>query len=383
MAMRMSARGAVKVASKAKKLRNLSKAWEVGDKAIVLYPIYFDAETGEKELLVAAEWGYTVNDFKGLGLNATFIPSNAEIGDDGTPVAPDVTAQFARLAPAFIAGEKEAKTEALIKKPWPTTAAQKQAMTELEHQYDTKNNPSAKKPVVSRLQMHISTEVVYIPMKDEKPDWDKAAVYSQKMTADRIDKLYKIIKDKMYDVKDTDTYLEVQYDFVAADNNKSTAGRAAPVGLTPEYKMVNRFPDDINKLEALVSQLPTDSDIIKNHNYSYKKFSEAQLKAAFSQYSIMNCESLDTVPADYTDNVVNSAKLIKELSLFSALKNEELKEAITEQLNSVEEEAANGNGAPTFQELTNPTNATDNATASALVNNPAFADEDLSDVDLG
>lgn len=387
MAMRMSARGASQVASKAKKLMNIGKAWDVGDKAIVLYPMYVDPETGEKELLVAAEWGYNVNDFKALGLNATFIPSNAEIGEDGTPVVPDVTAQFARLAPAFIAGEKEAKTNALFGKAWPTASAQKQAMAELEHTYDAKNNPNARKPLISRLQMYISTEVIYVPMKDDKPDWGEARLYSQKLSQDRITKLYAIMNDPMYNVQDTDTYLEVQYDFVAADNNKATAGRVQPVGIATDYRLKNRFPQDVDKLENLVNQLPNDSQIIKNHNYSYKKFSEAQLKSAFSNYAIMNCESIDTVPVDYVDNVINSAQLIQELSLFSSLKNKELKEKIAEAAGTTSATTAGDGAAPTFQELLNPANATDGASASTLLNNPAFAgngdDEDLNDVDLG
>lgn len=389
MAMRMSARGAAKVASKARKLSNFGKCWEVGDKGIVLYPIYWDDETQRMELLVCSEWGYRVNDMDSLGIKATFIPSNAEINDDGVPVVPDIASQFSKLAPAFIAGEKAAEERKLEQKAWPTASAQKTAMENLEKLYDTKNNPNAKKAVIGKLCLLITTECVYIPIKNEKPDWDNARLVAQSLSSSKINKLMSIMDDKMYNINKETPYLEVQYNFTAADGNKSTAGKNDPVGLTGDYLLENRFPDDVAKLNNLATQLPQDSDIIKNHNYSYLHFPEAQLKSIFQAYCITKSENLDTVPEDWEDTVVNSSKFMDELSLVKALNNADLKQKITDRL--AEEVGA----APTLltPNDTVPTPGVDaeesvpaaNGAAPKvqdLMGNPNFGGDELSDVAL-
>lgn len=377
MAMRMSARGAVTVASKAKKLRSFGKAWKVGDKGIVLYPLFHNEETNEADLLVAACWGYKVNDMNALGVKASFIPSNAEINDDGEPVVPDVTSQFSRLAPAFIAGEKERKTRQIDSKAWPTPSAMKAASAQLENEYDVKNNPKAKKSVISRLQLYISTEAIYVPIVNGNPDWANAALYSQALSNDRISKLYAIINDSKFNITPDSRYLEVQYDFVATDGEKSTAGRCQPVGITPEYALKNRYPDDVAKLDALVSQLPDDSKIIMNHNYSYRKISESTLRAAYSAYAVMHSEDLDTLPDDAKEQAVRSARIIKELSILPMVKDEALVNSINEELAKEEpvaepiKPAAVADGAPKITDL---------------MNNPARAaeedQEELDDVNL-
>lgn len=373
MAMRMSARGAVAVASKAKKLRGFGKAWKVGDKGIVLYPLFCNEDTKEADLLVAACWGYKVNDMNALGVKASFIPSNAEINDDGEPVVPDVTSQFSRLAPAFIAGEKERRTRALDAKPWPTVAAHKAASEQLENEFDAKNNPKAKKSVISRLQLYISTEVIYVPIVNEKPDWANAALYSQSLSNDRISKLYAIMNDSKYNVTADSRYLEVQYDFVAADGEKSTAGRCQPVGVTPEYSLKSRYPDDVAKLDQLISQLPEDSKIIMNHNYSYRKISESTLRAAYSAYAVMHSEELDTLPDDAKEQAAKSARIIQELSILPMIKDEALVKSINEELAKEApvaapvKPAAVADGAPKITDL---------------MNNPArAADEDQEELD--
>lgn len=377
--MRMSARGAITVASKAKKLRNFGKAWKVGDKGIVLYPLFKNEETGEPELLVAATWGYKVNDMNLLGIKATFIPSNAEINENGEPDVPDVTSQFSRLAPAFIAGEKEAKINAANNKNWPSPQSLRTALEQIERDYDVKNNPKAKKAIISRLQMYISTEVIYIPIVQDKPDWANAGLYSQSLSNERINKLYAIMSDKKYAITGDSRFMEVQYDFIAADGEKSTAGKCQPVGQPPEYMLKSRFPDDAAKFDALVDQLPTESKLIMNHNYSYRKISEATLRSAFSNYSIINSDALNTVPDDYHDSVVHAASLIEELSLKQSITNEKLIADIDAELAKRATEApikptptaAVSSGAPTINDL---------------MSNPARADaseqEDLDNVSL-
>ena len=372
MGMRLSAREAQRISSKARKLQNFGRAWNVGDKGIVLYPIFKDEETGVVDLLVSKVWGYKVNDVKALGVGASFIPSTVEIDDNGKPVTPDLPYQFSFLAGSFVAGEKNARIAAIDAKPWPSNSAYKAALDALNDEYDVKNNPKARKPIISRLQLYISTEVVYIPIVNEKPDWDNAGLYAYALSKDRITKLLAILDDPQYAVDVNEGYMEIQYNFVAADNEKSTAGRTAPIGVVPEYRLKNRFPDDVKKLAERVSMLPEDSDIIANHNYSYSKVDPIKLKNALSNYSMMNSECLDSVAEDEYGSLMKSAALIKELSVFNALKNDKLKDeldkAIAEAGPTIADIAPNYAAAqaavdpsvpPTIQALSNPALASD------------------------
>ena len=332
MAMRMSGRGASQVASKARKLSNFGKCWEVGDKGIVFYPIFWDEENGRAELLVSAAWGYRVNSMDALGLKATFIPSNADINDDGVPVEPDITAQFSKLAPAFVAGEKAAAEAKLYAKDWPTTQAQRTALESLEKMYDTKNNPDAKRPVISKLCYLITTECIYVPLKDEKPDWDNARLVAQSLSTTKLNKLCTILDEPMYGINKDSPYLEVQYNFTAADGKKSTAGKNDPIGLAEGQTLESRFPDDIGKLKEFTAQLPTDSETIKNHNYSFMHIPEATLRSTFQAYCITYSDNLDAVPEDFKESVVKQAAFIDEIALTKSLKNAELIQAVQEKL---------------------------------------------------
>lgn len=380
MAMRMSARGAVSVASKAKKLRNFGKAWNVGDKGIVLYPLFYNDATNDIDLLVAAVWGYKVNDMNAIGLKASFIPSNAQIDENGEPVTPDVTSQFSKIASAFVAGEKEGKTRQLEGKTWPSQQALKSALENLNKEFDAKNNPKAKKAVISRLQLYISTEVVYIPLdKENKPMWDEAGVYSQALSNERINKLYAIINDPKFGINKDSKYLEVQYDFIAADGQKSTAGKCQPVGQPIEYLLKSRYPDAASKFDQLAAMLPDNSDIIMNHNYSYRKISESSLRSAFSTYAITNGEFLDTLPEDMKETVIKSSQIIQELSILPTMKDADLKASIEAELSK---------NAPVAAPIMASTPAVENGAPNIqdLMNNPARPDavnqEELDEVNL-
>lgn len=379
--MRISAKGALAAASKAKKLPGFGKAWNVNDKGIVFYPIYKDPDTGELELLVGSVWGYKVNDMNALGLKASFIPTNAEINENGEPDVPDVAFQFSKLASAFITGEKEKREQEINSKPWPTAAAQRSALGQLDHDYDTKNNMKARRPVISRLSLYISTEVLYVPMKDNKPMWDDAKLYSQTLSNERILKLYTIMNDKQYAVGPDDKYLEVMYNFTAADGEKSTAGRAQPIGQTPEYRLRVQFAEDAAKLDRLLAQLPDTSEIIENHNYSYRRIPESTLRSAFSSYSIMNSDNLNYLKEDGIDQVARAAKLIEELSLKPSINSPELLNRINEEL---AKEPADAPIMPTAA-VEDGSKATA-PTMDQLMNNPSRADagdqEDLNDVSL-
>lgn len=373
--MRTSARGLVKTASKAKKLQNFGKAWQVGDKGIAFYPIYKNEETGEMELLAAGAWGYRVNDMKALGLKASFIPSLSEIDENGRPVVQDIVSQFSRLAPVFIAGEKESRVRVLESKNWPNQAALKSALEKLDAEYDTANSLEAKRAVIGRLSLYISTEVLYVPIVNDVPQWQNARVYSQTLSNERISKLMAIIDDKQYGVQETDTCVEVQYDFIASDNKKATAGKAAPVGVTDAYKLKNRFPDKAEDLKRLIAELPDSTEVIENHNYSFNRISEADLKRAFTSYALFNSQYLDTIPEDREEQAVACAQIISDLEIMDSLSNQEFKDKLLEQLKDSESVTQ-----PVIQQMQDsvpmPTEA---PTLQGLMNNPNRASE--ADID--
>lgn len=375
--MRVSARGAMKVQSKRKKLQNFGKKWDVGDKGIVFYPVFWDDEAERLELLVASVWGYKVNDMKELGIKTSFIPSNAPLGEDGTPVGQDITAQFSRLAPAFIAGEKEAKSKQLEAKNWPTMAAQKTAMEKLEAEYDAKNNMKARKAVIGKLTLLITTECIYVPMKNDQPDWENAQLVAQTLSNAKITKLCTIMEDSQYGMNKDSKFLEVQYNFTAADGLKATAGKNDPTGVTEAFALRNRFPDAAGKLEELLSQLPADSEIIGNHNYSYAKQDEATLRSLFQAYAIMNSESLDTVPENQEESVIRSAALIDSLQILKSMKNVELRDKITAKL--AEEAGAEGATSASNDVAPVSTAANGAPTAASLIGNNSLADDDFAD----
>lgn len=383
--MKLTASAMVKQASKAKKLQNFGKAWKVGDKGICFYPVTFDEESGSPDLLVAGEWGYSVNDMTELGIKASFIPSNAEIDNDGVPVIPDITSQFARIANAFLEGEKEQEIAKLKAKTWPNEASLQAAMAKVTAQYD-KQNLKGKKPVISRLKLLITTECVYVPLENDKPQWDKARLYAQSLSTDRIDKIRAIIKDKMYGVTNDSKWVEVQYNFVASDNEKSTAGKVAPAGITPEYSLFARFPESESQLKAILGQLPEDSDIIMHHNYSYRHIDETVLKRAFSSYAITKSEALDFLPEDTEEAVIKSARLIRDLEIVGSLQPGAFKgkiEAKLAELDALEPEVK-----PAVKPADEASLNKAAPSVETLLHNPLLADADdaakadLSDVEL-
>lgn len=334
--MRMTARGAMQTRADSKKLGGFGQMWQPGDQGIVFYPTLVDEETGKLDLLVGCIWGHQA-DPKALGLKTIFIPSLTDMDESGVPIGtPDITYQFSKIAKAFIDGEKQSKVDKAMSKNWPSEAARKAALDEIENEYDTKNNMKAKKAVVGKAMLLITTEVLYVPVENDVPQPDKARVVTQSLSDDRIRKLINLLDDKKYAPLEGENYLEVQYNFPATD--KTQAGKADPVGQVPEYRLKVKYPDQWKAIESQLELLPKNSETIARRNFSYRKFDEKQIKNALTTYSIMQSEYLESLHEDDVEKLIKNAQIMDALSIPGALGECSLKSQLDAELLRIKSE---------------------------------------------
>lgn len=374
--MRMTATGAMKTREDARKLGGFGQMWKPGDQITVYYPLVRD-ESGKLDLLVGGCWGHPA-DPKQLGLKTIFIPSLTDIDESGVPVGkPDITYQFARIAKAFVEGEKQQKVDKCMAKSWPSEAARKSALEAIDAEFDTQNNAEAKKAVVGKLTLLITTECVVVPIKNDEPMPAEARLVTQSLSNDKIRKLLAILNDKKYAPSDDKPYLEVQYTFPAKDK-KAEAGKVDPVGQTPEYRLESRYPDHFKTIESLLIGLPESSETIERRNFSYRKFEEKQIMQALTTYSIMQSEFLDSLSDEEDiERLAKSAATLDALSITKSLANEQLKMKITEELDKIK--TAHPEDLVALVDREEPTFSTGAPSIEALMTNPNRADDSLAE----
>lgn len=325
----MSARVAQKTKNESKKLTGYSKQWLPGDTLHTFYPIFW--EDGHPQLAAGAVWGFPVSDVKTLGLKTIFIPSSNEFNEDGQPIGqPDITYQFSMIARTFIEGKRALEEQAIMNKKFPSEAARKEALKDLEYRYDTKNNMGAEQPIIRRANYTISTEVVSVKMANNVPDPNTIAHTSAPLSNDLINTLYQIMETPRFAPQEGDKFLEVEWSYVS-DPNKSTSGRKSkPVGLTPEYKIQNQFPDVWTKIEGMMTNVSMDAQTIVRR--STRSVDLSKVKAAIAQYCYMNSEYLDAADEQSTEILVRNAQLLKDLDVIGILSNNELADKLNAEL---------------------------------------------------
>ena len=327
--MVLSARGAQKRKEDSKRLQMYSKQWLPGDTMRLFIPIF--QQDGVWEIAVGAVWGHKVNDFEGIGLKTTFIPSLTDFDENGDPIgAPDITYQFSRIAPAFIRGQKALEEKKLQEKKWPTEAARKEALQKLEYQYDTKNNMKAYKPAIGSVTYYISTEVLCLKFTNGVPVNDTMVIASLPLSSQRIDQLYTILQDSKYAPMEGDKFLEVEWKYPANPDKGQSAKASNPAGLTSEYRLVTAFPDTYKQLSSMMSLVATESESIQRR--ATKKVDESKIRGALTQYAIMNSESIDASGDESEEMLLRNAGLIHELKLDDAMSNVELVEKLKAEL---------------------------------------------------
>ena len=292
----------------------------------------------------------------------------------------DITAQFAKIAPAFIEGEKADKLNALRSRNFPNEELKRAAFAEVEKEYD-QHNVNAVKPVVQKLSYIITTEVLYIPIKNDVPDVDNMQVVSQQLSDKKARALKTILTNPIYMPDDEVPYLQVSISFPAGKRQES--GQALPTGITKDYRVERRYPDAFNNIKSFMEMLPLDSELIAAHNISYKKYTETQIRNALMQYAAMQAyciEALDEVhDNEMYERVVTNGKVLDDLSILPSLKKDTLVERIREEI-------AKESGTPVEEDTTsNETQSSDDLppTLDNLMEQPHIGDDDtLVDIDL-
>lgn len=380
-----------------KKCQTFNKAWLVGDKLSVFFPIvwcpnYLDNEivmeqeydrfgkpvlnedgspkmvqSGEWNIPVYDVWGHKVNDMKALGLKTTFIPSLTEIyggrpvkfvrdeygevvyDDFGlpqyTPVEGDITYQFSKIAPLFIKGMKQEELSKVYNGKFSNEEFRRKALTDIENKYDTTKSMDAPKPIIDKCRLNTVCEVVAVTV-DSNNNYkvDKAANYSFPLSDEKIDDLTALINDRKYRPTDIEqTWFEVQMTFNGDSNDvrgRSQAGRNAhPVGLSEEFTMKSVRPDLFEKIKAKVTSLPKSPSAIAQHTFLMNRIPEQKVLSALSYYIAANATYLDQIAEeeDMSRMMDNAYYLIKFAALDS-MDREDLKTKIVDSYNEFMED---------------------------------------------
>lgn len=383
-----SGRAAVRTRSQSRKLQAFSKAWVVGDKLSVFFPIFWVPELDENEqpimvqeidtkgqpvfeddgtpvmtekgqwdVVTASIWGHDVPDMKKFAVGGSFIPSLTEIvrgqpakilTDDAgkpmydaygevmyEPIPGDVTYQFSKIAPMFVKGEKQGEIDRVMKKKFTSEDLRREALNEIDAKYDTDSNMDAPKPAVGKLHMVISTEVFVVKQNaTNQYDLENAGQYTYKLSDEKFNSLISLLDDIKFKPRDLNArWFEVQMTFNGDSNDKRGRGQAGrkalPVGLTPEYTMEARDPAGYAKIKVRLEQLPQDSQTITCRNFMYTKIAEKTIEKQISQYIVMNSDMLDNITKEEDMEILTgNAYRLMQFRALDNMNNEEIKSRI-------------------------------------------------------
>ena len=323
-----------RIASGMTKLSMYSKAWEVGDQAIVFYPVRWRSNpnrpSGEFALHVSAYLGHKVSDYKLMG--TTFLRSLSPVDINGNVLGNgDLAYQFSRIAPLLVNAQKERELAELDSRDWSILgqSAYMDARKTIEEAYDTKVNINAKRPLLGRLGVVRMTEVVFVATDGtgapifEDMRKRKTGRYIQELSNSRIEKLTSLANDPNYGViaqnpdlelNEHDIYfLEVQYSYTSAKNSRSEAGRADPQGVSHDVTMRHRYPDKVGLLEPMQKEIPKTADGIASHTYSMSPMPDEVLIQKLQHVMSASAGALTYLSPIDKDKLVKNAELIDYL----------------------------------------------------------------------
>ena len=181
-------------------------------------------------------------------------------------------------------------------------------------------------PLVSGLQYKMTTQVLVIPMVNDKPDYEKAQTAFMELSNTRISELLDIIEDAKY-CSIGDEYLEVGYKFFGKDTKE--AGRKAKLdGITKEYKLATIDPEGwasggkraLDKMVKGGNVLQT-ADLMagRNINLSGTK-SVNDIESAIRKYCATNPGIVASINME-SDEIKYAAKAFIEKGLVDSIPN--------------------------------------------------------------
>lgn len=335
--MQLGARGAQRDRQATRKLRAYSKQWSPGDTMRVFFPLIW-GEDGKPDILIGQVWGHQINNVKELGLHTTFIPSLTPFDKDGNPVGtPDITYQFSRIAPIFVNGARAAEIARISKKPWNSDAQREAALEEVKKKYDTKNNREAVKPIIDRARFVILTEVVsakYVEGTGIVPD--SVGISSLALSDQFLSKLWTFMDSPKSSPEQGARYYEIEITY-PADPDKGASGRAAvPSGLTQDWTLVNKYPDQFPMIEAYFNSWSADSETMKSR--ATTSVNPDAIAEAIRNYCMLNSEFLDGVDNEDDVNVLlNNIEVVSKVVNPRFLTNTDLQATLTDAIKKLEE----------------------------------------------
>lgn len=361
--MRLGGGQCFKTRATKQRLQAFNKLWNPGDKLRVIYPIFYNEEEGEYDLLVGALWGYSW-DPKVTSLKRIFIPTLAPINENGDPEYKDICAKMVPLAKLLNDGQRRVKEIKIEKHPTMSESSKDAALKKIKIEYegDSEGMNRTAYPVIRSLEYKIFTECVVIPVDDnDNPQWKKATIASQDLTQQRYEYIKEAINDKKNYIDPEGKFAEVSYAFKQA-TTKGLAGDVKPLGLDIKYAFT--YIDENEASEAkqlihrktmnLVRRLPDDSDIIIKRNSNSKPVFEADIRQAFTTYCTENYDAFDAIESEADIEIAK--KNIEAINLFEIPVSsgpilELIEEYKTEQAEKEEQEAEVNTGAPTIDEI--------------------------------
>lgn len=302
--MAFSLRSGLQKTASLKKLPNFGKAWAVGDSVAVLYRIAPRKEGEPLDLCVSQIYGHNI-DAKALNTKFVFYPSHAEI-DPATSqiITPDFAIRMSRVAALYLEADYQSEKKAVLEKQFGAgnDAIKAQALQQIEEKYKGQN--SKMRPVIGSLQSILATECLVIKLKDGNPinvdDTNARMVTRARLSEKRARALLDILVNPDFCNYDEDEgFLEVRYNFTASNNEKATAGQAAPTGVPVASHLLKRFPKGTHEgdvIRGLADTLAVDEVVMRNHNYDFQPVPELSLRTACNSYFVIrasNCSNLE------------------------------------------------------------------------------------------
>lgn len=297
MGRKLGGRELFKQRQAAKRLQSFNKLWKPGDKLRVLYPIIFDEELGEYDLLCGAIWGYPW-DCKASSLKRVFIPTTCEVDEYGCVTTKDLIGQAVPLLRLVFDGQKrKAKAEIDANKRM-SESARTSAKEQIDKDFEKKQ------PLARGLEFKVFTECFVIPLTaDDKPDWKNATMASQDLSNKRYNAIVDAINNKANYHRDGATWFEISYAF-KNDADKTTAGDVTPLGCPKDIAISYADETDsvrmeyAKKCEDFARQLPEDSDLIIKRNSNSKPVPDPEIMRAISDYCATNYTAVDALDGD-------------------------------------------------------------------------------------
>ena len=351
-----------------KKLTPFNKVWKPGERFRCIYPIFFDEENQEYDILAGAIWGYNW-DVNATSLKRVFIKAIAPIDDNGNPEYKDELAQLVPIARLLYKGQERREIKDIEDNTRMKEAAKITAIEKIKIAYngDSEGKNREHQPLIGSLDYKIFTECLMIPVdENDIPDFSKAIVVSQDLSKDKTTAIKAAINDKKCYVDEELSVAEIAWNFVQAQTKGVSSLKTAPVAVEQAQALLfaDETATEAKKAQkmatvAKVKQIAEDFDSIVRRNMNSRDTNITEVIQAFKDYCTTNYKAFEALDSEEDielaeKNIANICRY--EIPVSAGPIAELMDEYIAEQEAKAKEIAEAGEGeategAPTVQEL--------------------------------